>query len=63
MPGDRDLTPLKGMPLTSLILRGTPVVDLSPLKGMPLTSLRLELCRGMRDLSPLKGMSLTSLYV
>ena len=34
-----DLSPLKGMPLTSLDVYGmcTQVSDLSPLKGMPLT--------------------------
>lgn len=34
-----DLTPLSGLPLTSLRLQGTRVKDLSPLRGMPLTML------------------------
>jgi WD40 repeat protein len=34
-----DLSPLKGMPLTSLDIRNTQVSDLSPLKGMPLKTL------------------------
>jgi hypothetical protein len=57
----RDLSPLKGIPLTSLDLydcRG--VQDLSPLHGMPLTVLGLHGC-AVQDLSPLKGMPLTSL--
>jgi hypothetical protein len=41
----RDLTPLKGMPLTSLNLDGCKQVrDLTPLKGVLLTSLSLARC-------------------
>jgi hypothetical protein len=55
----RDLTPLKDIPLTSLILKNCGEVrDLTPLKGMRLTTLRLEGC-GIRDLTPLQGMPLT----
>jgi tRNA A-37 threonylcarbamoyl transferase component Bud32 len=52
-----DLTPLRGLRLTSLNCRFTRVADLSPLQGMPLTSLS---CHGTRvtDLAPLKGMRL-----
>jgi serine/threonine protein kinase/Leucine-rich repeat (LRR) protein len=55
-----DLSPLKGMPLTTLDCSHTPVSDLSPLKGMPLTYLH---CGGtpVSDVSPLKGMPLTYL--
>jgi Leucine-rich repeat (LRR) protein len=53
----RDLTPLKEMPLTELIIPGTQVQDLSPLKGMPLTSLGISGTQ-VRDLSPLAGMKL-----
>ena len=55
-----DLSPLKGMQLTSLVCCATRVTDLSPLKGMPLTFL---ICGSTRvsDLSPLKGMELTYL--
>lgn len=55
-----DLSPLKGMSLTSLDCARTLVSDLSPLKGMPLTSLN---CRGtlVSDLSPLKGKPLEKL--
>jgi hypothetical protein len=57
-----DLSPLKGMNLTSLNLGGcTRVQDLSPLKGMPLNSLDLHVCRQIKDLTPLKGMKLTFL--
>jgi tRNA A-37 threonylcarbamoyl transferase component Bud32 len=57
-----DLSPLKGMALTTLLFSlNTGVTDLSPLKGMPLTLLG---CGGTRvsDLSPLRGMPLTRLY-
>ena len=53
------LSPLQGMPLTSLGLSWSfKVSDLSPLQGMPLTYLN---CCGtnVTDLTPLKGMSLT----
>jgi hypothetical protein len=60
--GVRDLSPLKGMPLTSLNLRACPVQDLEPLRGMPLTSLELGLTP-VRDLSPLKGTKVTSLLL
>ncbi len=57
-----DLTPLQGMPLTSLDLTNCGQVhDLSPLKGMPLTLLSLNGCGQVHDLSPLKGMPLTLL--
>jgi hypothetical protein len=55
-----DLTPLAGMPLTTLSCGGTKVSDLSPLKGMPLRSLN---CSDtiVGDLSPLAGLPLTNL--
>ncbi len=53
-----DLSPLKGMPLTSLYCYNTRVSDLSPLKDMSLISLTLSVTR-VSDLSPLKGMPLT----
>ena len=60
-----DLTPLRGMPLTSLDLGPwfdpAQVRDLTPLKGMPLTTLYLGGCTQVPDLEPLKGMPLTSL--
>jgi serine/threonine protein kinase len=57
-----DLSPLRGMPLTTLDLsQCRQVRDLSPLHDMPLTSLNLTECGQVRDLSPLHGMSLTAL--
>jgi serine/threonine protein kinase/Leucine-rich repeat (LRR) protein len=52
-----DLSPLRGMVLTSLSCDGTKVVDLSPLKGMPLTFLEFGNAP-VADLSPLAGMPL-----
>ncbi len=55
-----DLSPLNGMPLTTLICANTQVSDLSPLQGMKLTNLD---CYGtlVSDLSPLQGMPLIGL--
>jgi serine/threonine-protein kinase len=55
-----DLSPLRGMALTSLDCQLNPLDDLSPLRDMPLTRL---VCAGTRvvDLSPLRGMSLDHL--
>ena len=55
-----DLSPLKGMSLTSLKFAGTKVADLSPLRGMKLKSLSCFSTR-ISDLSPLRGMKLTRL--
>ncbi len=55
-----DLSPLKGLKLTTLSLAGTRVSDLSPLEGMKLTWMT---CSGAKvsDLSPLNGMPLKEL--
>ncbi len=53
-----DLSPLEGMPLTSLHFAGTKVSDLSPLRGMKLTFLEFSRTQ-VSDLSPLKNMPLT----
>jgi serine/threonine-protein kinase len=53
-----DLSPLRGLSLTSLDCGGTAVADLSPLKGMPLNDLRCPLTK-VTDLSPLRGSPLT----
>jgi eukaryotic-like serine/threonine-protein kinase len=55
-----DLSPLKGMELTSLSYQYTLVSDLSPLKGMKLTWLSCGFSP-VSDLSPLTGMPLWSL--
>lgn len=52
---------LAGLPLKSLDLSRTPVMDLRPLRGMPLQALKLTSCTNLVDLSPLAGMPLTSL--
>lgn len=56
-----DLSPLRGMKLEYLAIRGcTGVQDISPLEGMKITSLDLGGTR-VWDLSPLQGMPLNSL--
>ena len=55
-----DLSPLKGMKLTSFDCSGSQVCDLSPLKGTNLTTLDCSYTP-VSDLSPLKGMPLTEL--
>jgi formylglycine-generating enzyme required for sulfatase activity/prenyltransferase beta subunit len=60
--GVTDLSPLRGLPLKTLRLQGTPVSDLSPLRGMPITDLMLEFCPNVADLSPLAGMPLTRIW-
>ncbi|MFC1462532.1 SUMF1/EgtB/PvdO family nonheme iron enzyme [Verrucomicrobiota bacterium] len=56
-----DITPLRGLPLTSLLINGTDVADISPIKGMRLNRLGLGGTR-VSDLSPVKGMLLTRLF-
>jgi formylglycine-generating enzyme required for sulfatase activity len=56
----QDLSPLKGMALTSLDIWDNPVWDLTPLRGMPLETLSLWNWAGS-DLRPLKGMPLKQL--
>jgi Leucine-rich repeat (LRR) protein/tRNA A-37 threonylcarbamoyl transferase component Bud32 len=55
-----DLSPLKGLRLTSMRGQNLQVADLSPLADMPLSTLTLAGCP-VADLSPLSGLSLTSL--
>ncbi len=55
-----DLSPLKGMSLTTFFCYETAVSDLSPLRGMPLVYLHCSRSR-VSDLSPLRGMSLRKL--
>ncbi len=56
-----DLSPLKGLPLKSLVCNDLPVFDLSPLQGMSLTAIKIENIR-VTDLTPLKGMPLRRLH-
>ena len=55
-----DLSILKGMPLTCLDIRGTPVRILSALAGLPLTYLRCDQTK-VTDLSPILNMPLKEL--
>ena len=61
--GLSDLSPLRGLRLTSLTATGTQVYDLEPLRGMPLASLNLYVCPHVSDLEPLRGMPLTRLLL
>ena len=56
------LLPLKGKPLTRLMIGYSPVVDLSPLEGMPLESLDAHFSH-VTDLKPLQRMPLTTLIL
>jgi Leucine-rich repeat (LRR) protein len=56
------IAPLKGMPLTELVINHTHVTNLSPLSGMKLTNLSCY-GGGVTDLSPLKDVPLTLLNV
>lgn len=59
-----DLTPLKGMPLTSLNLyHCVGLRDFSPLAGMKLTRLSVQNCGQVRDLAWMRGMPLTELDI
>lgn len=55
-----DLSPLRGLKLTTLRISYNPVVDLSPLAGMELTNFRCH-NTSVVDLSPLSGMPLVSI--
>ncbi|MFK7911291.1 MAG: protein kinase [Akkermansiaceae bacterium] len=57
----KDLSPLRGLPLKSLLL--SKQATIAPLAGMPLESLMLTGCNALRDLSPLKGMPLRELEI
>lgn len=59
----QDLSPLKGLKLTSLTLPSNPIADLSPLRGMPLRLLDLSNNSVLSDISPLKGMKLNHLLL
>jgi hypothetical protein len=53
-----DLSPLRGMPLKSLVFTDNQVSDLSPLRGMPLKTLGFQRNLAIKDLKPLEGMPL-----
>jgi serine/threonine protein kinase len=61
--GLRDLTPLRGLPLTTLDLQyNKDLCDLRPLVGMPLTRLNL-FATAVSDLTPLKDCPLEELHL
>lgn len=57
-----DLSPLKGLPLESLVCIHTPVVDVSPLEGMPLRQLQLQGTQ-VASLEPLRKAPLVDLNI
>ena len=57
-----DLSPLHGLPLTTLSMAGTAVTNLSPLGGMALRELWMAATK-VTDLAPLRGMPLKKLYM
>jgi hypothetical protein len=63
VPKLADLSPLRGMDLTELVLHQAAVSDLSPLTGMKLSHLDCTAARKLADLSPLQGMPLKMLSV
>jgi hypothetical protein len=58
----RDLTPLKGAPISRLSLGHTAVTDLAPLRGMKLKRLALNET-SVTDLEPLREMPLEELFL
>ncbi len=55
-----DLSPLAGIPLTSLSCWGNRITDLEPLRGMPLVNLNCA-ANPIRSLAPLRDLPLLSL--
>jgi serine/threonine protein kinase/Leucine-rich repeat (LRR) protein len=55
-----DLSVLKGLPITNLILFATDIDNLRAIAGLPLTNLILSMTQ-VSDLSPLRGMKLEAL--
>ena len=58
-----DLRPLRGLPITSLHIRGLPVKDLKGLEGMPLESLNALDCQKLESIEPLAGAPLRKLNI
>ncbi len=58
----RDLSPLKGLPLTVLLLDDTPVRDLEPVKNLPLKRLYIYQS-GVTDVKALQAMQLEDIRV
>jgi len=58
-PGVRDLTPLKGLPLTYLYMPDGQSDRFGPLAGLKLKYLSIGMTSKVTDFSPLRGMPLT----
>ncbi len=58
--GATDLSALKGMPVTELVMLNTEVVDLRPLSGLPLRKLNMQETKPA-DFEPLRGLKLEEL--
>ena len=58
-----DLGPLKGAPLTKLVVQGSKVRSLAPLQGLKLHSLDISECQALEDIGALKGAPLTSVIL
>jgi Leucine-rich repeat (LRR) protein len=58
----RDLSILKGAPISRLSVVGCQVEDLTPIGGLPIEFLQIS-SNPVADLSPLRGMPLKSLYL
>jgi formylglycine-generating enzyme required for sulfatase activity len=53
-----DLSPLRDLPITSLIISNSGVSDLSPMAGKPLQLFNANYCVALTDLAPLRGAPL-----
>lgn len=60
-PEVKDLVPLSGLRLNSLIIDSPSLTDIRPLEKMPLTQLIIK--ADIEDLSPLRGMPLKNLHI
>ena len=56
-----DVSFLKGLAISKLILQDNPLTDLSPLRGLPLRELHLA-HTNVSDLTPLRGAPLEKIY-
>ena len=58
----RDLSMLKGAPISNLDVSGCPISDLTPIRELPLEAFYAS-SDELSDLSPLRGMPLTTVYL
>lgn len=59
---EKDGLILKGKPIRTLYLYGTPIKDLLFVKDLPLDLLVCSACTQLKDLHPLKGMKIKTFY-